>query len=219
MKLFRNLALLGAAITCVSLSAAMGTSGDQNTSADKDTAKKAEIGKAAPDFELTDLDGKKHKLSDYKGKIVVLEWFNGHCPFVVHQYREGVLKTMANTTNAKADHIWLAINSNAPGQQGAGLELNKQLKRDYNMEFPILLDEPGKVGRMYDARRTPEMYVINKEGILVYRGAVDNAPNGRVRGGGEMMNYVQNALNQLQAGETVSPDTTTAYGCTVKYGN
>jgi peroxiredoxin len=218
MKLFQNLALLGAAITCVTLTAAMGPAAD-DYAATKPAAKKAEIGKAAPDFELKDLDGKTHKLSDYKGKIVILEWFNGQCPFVVHQYREGVLKSMANTTHAKDDHVWLAINSGAPGQQGAGLELNKQIKRDFNIEFPILLDEPGKVGRMYDARRTPEMYIINKEGILVYRGAVDNAPNGRVRGGGEHVNYIANALAQLHAGETISPDTTTAYGCTVKYVN
>jgi peroxiredoxin len=219
MKITRTLSLIGAAVTCIALTTAMTVAPGEDKVSDTSTPKKAEIGKLAPDFELTDIDGKKHKLSDYRGKIVVLEWFNGQCPFVVHQYREGVLKSLANTTHEKDDHVWLAINSGAPGQQGAGLELNRQIRNDFKIAFPILLDEPGKVGRMYDARRTPEMYVINKEGILVYRGAVDNAPNGRVRGGGEHVNYIENALKMVRAGETVSPDTTTAYGCTVKYVN
>jgi hypothetical protein len=177
----------------------------------------AEVGQPAPDFELTDIDGNKHKLSDYKGKTIILEWWNPECPFVVHLYREGAFKTMGNDLHAKDDFVWLAINSGAPGQQGAGLEKSKHYRDEYKIGYPILLDEDGTVGRLYQARVTPHMYIIDPEGILRYQGAIDNAPMGRPRGGEEFINYVEVALGQLDRGETVSPDTTRAYGCTVKY--
>lgn len=184
---------------------------------DQKKPKTAEVGKPAPDFELTDIDGKTHKLSDYKGKTVVLEWWNPECPFVVYLYREGNFKGWPNELHAKDDYVWLAINSGAPGQQGAGLEKSKHYRDEYKMQVPILLDEDGTVGRLYEARVTPHMYIIDPEGVLRYNGASDNAPMGRPRGSDEIINYVEVALGQLKRGETVSPDTTRAYGCTVKY--
>jgi peroxiredoxin len=185
---------------------------------DKEQPRRAEIGKPAPNFTLKDLDGKEHSLSDYKGKTVILEWFNAECPYVVRLYRTGALKTMGNDLNRKDDYVWLAINSNMPGSQGAGLEKNQHYKKEYGIEYPVLLDEPGVVGRLYDARTTPHMYIINAEGILVYSGAIDNDPFGRLESD-EHVNYVQVALAQLRNGETVEPSTTRPYGCTVKYAD
>lgn len=186
------------------------------------TAPQAQIGQPAPNFTLKDHEGKEHTLADYKGKTVILEWFNPECPFVVWHYenREGFLRTMYNDMKAKDSNVvWLLINSGAPGQQGTGLEKNQGYVEKWNLKAPILFDEPGRVGRMYDAKTTPHMYLINPEGVLVYHGALDNAPNGRVRGGGDRVNYLQQAYNQMKAGETVSPAETRPYGCTVKYVN
>ncbi len=203
-------ALLGA-VTAMSVA-------DHHGEGDKDAAPKvATIGEKAPDFTLTDTNGKEHSLSDYKGKTIVLEWFNAECPFVVHLYRNGSFKTQGNELHAKDDYVWLAVNSNPPGTQGGGLELNQHYVKEYGIEYPVLLDEDSRVGRLYSARVTPEMYIIDAEGILRYRGAIDNAPRGNVRGGGELVNYVKVALEQLRNGETVSPSETRAYGCTVKY--
>jgi peroxiredoxin len=206
--------LLGFAAT--SLTAVADHHGDKD--ADKDAPKTAEVGKPAPDFELTDIDGKTHKLSDYKGKTVILEWWNPECPFVVYLYREGNFKSWPNELHAKDDYVWLAINSGSPGLQGAGLEKSKHYRDEYKMEVPVLLDKDGTVGRLYQARVTPHMYIIDPEGVIRYIGASDNAPMGRPRGGDdEVINYVARALDQMRAGETVTPDTTRAYGCTVKY--
>jgi hypothetical protein len=209
---------LGAGLLAMS-GVALSTAADHHTETASDAPSHAEVGKPAPDFELTDIDGKKHKLSSYKGKTIVLEWWNPECPAVVHHYKHeerGLFKNWANELHSKDEYVWLTINSGAPGEQGAGLEKSKHYRKEYNMTVPILLDEDGTVGRLYRARVTPEMYVIDPEGILRYHGAIDNAPWGR-EPEGELINYVARALEQLRNGETVSPDTTRAYGCTVKY--
>lgn len=177
----------------------------------------AEVGKPAPDFTLSDVHGKSHKLSDFKGKTVVLEWYNPDCPFVVKQYNEGPLKSMAKDL-AKSGVVWLAINSGAPGKQGAGLERNKASLAEYGIENPILLDEDGKVGKVYKARNTPHMYVIEPGGTLVYAGAIDNAPMGRVPETG-FVNHVADALEDLAQSRPVRVPETKAYGCTVKYAD
>lgn len=183
-----------------------------------DAANKAALkaGDKAPEVVLKDTEGKEHKLSEYtkQGKIVVLEWFNPECPFVKKHHVAN--KTMANTYAAFKDKnvVWLAINSGAPGKQGAGLEVNKQARNDYKIEYPVLLDETGKTGREYGAKTTPHMYVINKEGIVAYMGAIDSDRSPSKVGD----NYVEKALNAVIAGETVSPASTDAYGCNVKYG-
>ena len=176
----------------------------------------AEIGKPAPDFTLTDLDGNQHKLSQYKGKTVVLEWFNPQCPFVVYAHGEGPLKDMAAKETAQGV-VWLSINSGAPGKQGAGAEASREGVTKYGMKNPVLLDEDGTVGHTYGAEKTPHMFVVNAEGTLVYRGGLDNAPMGEP-GEGDVIPYVTNALAEVRAGKPVSTADTAAYGCGVKYG-
>ncbi|MFG0328453.1 MAG: redoxin domain-containing protein [Phycisphaerales bacterium] len=172
------------------------------------------IGEKAPDFTLTDHTGKSHKLSDYKGKIVVLEWFNPECPFVVYAHGDGPLHDMGNK-EMKDGVVWFAINSGAEGEQGTGLEKNIRYAKEWEMGYPILFDESGDVGRMYMAKRTPQMYIIDKEGVLRYNGALDNAPMGKKDG--EYKDYLVVALQQVKNGETVSESETKPYGCNVKY--
>ena len=171
------------------------------------------IGSPAPDFTLSDTEGKEVKLSDFKGKTVVLEWFNPDCPFVVYAHaKEGPLTSQP--AQAMADGVvWLAINSGAPGKQGAGLEHNTAARKKYAMSYPVLLDPDGTVGRLYGAITTPHMFVIDKEGVLRYDGAFTSD----FKKGTEATNYVVNALNQMSKDETVSPDKTKPWGCSVKY--
>jgi hypothetical protein len=176
----------------------------------------AAIGKPAPDFTLSDLDGKSHTLSQYKGKTVVLEWFNPQCPFVVHAHGEGPLVDMAAKEMAQGV-VWLSINSGAPGKQGAGVEATREGVTTFGMTNPVLLDEDGTVGHTYGAEKTPHMFVVNAEGTLVYRGGLDNAPMGEPNEG-DLIPYVTNALAEVRAGKPVAVAETAAYGCTVKYG-
>jgi len=182
-----------------------------------DHGTKAEINEKAPDFTLTDLSGNEHKLSDFtsQGHTVVLEWYNPECPFVKKHYREDTM-TMVNLQKKMKDEkiTWLRINSGAPGKQGAGAEKNRDYADKYQITTPILLDEEGKVGKMYGARRTPEMYIIDSEGVLRYWGAIDDNASGREVG---KINYVENAIKSVLAGETVRVQKTRAYGCSVKY--
>lgn len=176
----------------------------------------AEVGKPAPAFELADLDGKEISLSDHKGKIVVLEWFNPGCPYVVRNHEKDSLKTTAADL-AKDGVVWLAINSGAPGKQGHGKELNAKAAEKWGMRHPILVDEKGEVGRAYGAKTTPHMYVIDAKGVLAYAGAIDNDQNGKL-GPDERVNYVREAVAALKAGKPVETTTTRPYGCGVKYG-
>jgi peroxiredoxin len=177
----------------------------------------AAIGRPAPDFTLTDTEGRSHTLSDYldQGEIVVLEWFNPDCPFIQKHHLHH--KTMNELYNSVRDKgvVWLAINSSAPGKQGYGLEHNREARQKYEMSFPILLDEDGKVGRLYGAKATPHMFVIARDGTLVYSGAIDDDRSPTRLGG---TNYVANALQALQARRPVKVASTSPYGCSVKYG-
>lgn len=190
----------------------------QGAAAPVDVKGKAELGQPAPDFTLTDLDGKTVKLSDHKGKVVVLEWFNPDCPFVKRNHGEGPLKTMAKDVQAKGV-VWLAINSGAPGKQGHGKATNEAGRDRYGMTSPILLDETGAVGRAYGAQTTPHMYVVDEAGVLVYRGAIDNAPDGDPSEGTVVRNYVAEALDDVLAKKPVRTKEIEAYGCKVKYGS
>jgi peroxiredoxin len=150
--------------------------------ADAGTEPAAKVGEPAPAFSLPDLDGKQVSLADFAGKTVVLEWFNPDCPFVKYAHDgDGPLASLANE-QTKAGVVWLAINSGASGKQGAGAERSKQAKAEWKLEHPILIDEDGKVGHLYGAQTTPHMFVIDAGGKLVYAGALDNAPLGRVEG-------------------------------------
>ena len=184
------------------------------------TAAGAELGKAAPDFSLKAVDGKVLTLSQFKGKTVVLEWFNPECPFVRLSHTEGSLKGLADK-HTKDGVVWLAINSGAPGKQGASEEANQAGIAKYALTHPVLLDSTGQVGKQYGAERTPHIFVVNPEGTLVYRGAIDNSPDaeGKSPEGGQLVNYVETTLSALKSGAKVDPAETKAYGCSVKYGS
>jgi peroxiredoxin len=177
-----------------------------------------ELGQKAPDFSLTDLDGKTVKLADFKGKTVVLEWFNPECPFVKATHTRGPLVGTAKK-HIKNGVVWLAINSGAPGKQGAGVEKNKAGVKTFDLPHPVLLDESGSVGKAYGATNTPHLFVIDKAGNLVYRGGIDNSPDGEGQSpqGGKLVNYVDAALEDLAAGKPVKQPESKAYGCSVKY--
>jgi hypothetical protein len=185
----------------------------------------AQLGKPAPDFTLTDTDGKTHTLAALKGKTVVLEWFNPDCPFVKFAHGEGELKTMAGKVMGE-QLVWLSINSGAPGKQGHGLERNQAARGEYAMKNPILLDESGAVGKSYGALKTPHLFVVDKTGTLIYRGAIDNAPIGKVdperpklpdSKEGALVNYVNAAIEDLSAQRALRLSDTPPYGCSVKY--
>jgi len=178
----------------------------------------AELGKPAPDFTLKDLNGNEVKLSSFKGKPVVLEWFNPGCPFVRKSHTKGSLKELAKKRTAEGV-VWLAVNSSAPGREGHGLEVNKTAVTEFGLTHPILVDEAGTVGHAYGATNTPHMFVIDDKGTLVYRGAIDNSPDGEGESApeGKLVVYVDEALAALKAQKPVATASTKAYGCSVKY--
>jgi peroxiredoxin len=175
----------------------------------------AKVGAPAPDFTLTDVEGNEHALSAYKGKVVVLEWFNPDCPFVVKHHHHNKTMQEAYAAYKDTDVVWLAINSGAPGKQGHGLERNQRAVEEYGIEYPVLLDETGEVGHSYGATNTPHMYVIDVDGVLRYAGAIDDDRSARKPG---ETNYVRQAVDAVLAGEEVPTKETRAYGCSVKYG-
>jgi peroxiredoxin len=180
-------------------------------------AEQAAAGTPAPDFSLPDLDGKPVSLASFRGKTVVLEWFNPGCPFVRYSHAEGPLKDLAKKHTA-GGVVWLAINSGAEGKQGAGAEVNKKAGQEWAMEHPILIDASGQTGKAYDAKTSPHMFVIDPKGQLVYQGALDNAPLGKVPSEG-LVNYVDKALAAVAAGTPVEVAETKPYGCSVKYAS
>lgn len=186
---------------------------------DKDHAahkmhEKAAIGEKAPNFTLTDLDGKTWTLADLtkEKKIVVLEWFNPECPYSGQKHYKNH-HTMMDTAHAYKDKgvVWLTINSN--DNKTGSKERNEQARKDWKIDHPILLDTTGNVGRAYQAKNTPTMYIINADGILAYWGAIDNDDSADTVG---KVNYVSKALDEIIAGQTVTTTKTKPYGCNVK---
>lgn len=175
-------------------------------------------GSAALDFTLTDSNGKEHSLSDFKGKFVVLEWLNHGCPFVVKHYASGNMQKLQKDYTGK-DVVWLSIVSSAPGKQGhmSPEETNATKEAKGSAATAILLDEDGKVGKLYDAKVTPELFIINPEGTLIYAGAIDNVKSTDQADIAGAKNYVAQALDEALAGKPVSEPTSKAYGCSVKY--
>jgi len=177
-------------------------------------------GEMAPMFKLKDTNGKEHSLKDVLAKestkAVVIEWFNPDCPFVVKHH--GNNTTMKDLAKKYADQgvVWMAINSGHKGHSTTGVERNKSAIEGWKIAYPVLLDMSGDVGRQYGAKRTPEMYVVSKDGTIVYHGAIDNDRSARNLGD---INYVDEALRAHLAGETIQTQRTQAYGCTVKYQN
>lgn len=176
------------------------------------------VGGKAPDFKLTDTAGVEHTLAQYlaAGNVVVLEWFNPDCPFIIKHHQKS--QTM-NDVYAMLKHkgvVWLAVNSGAAGKQGAGIERNRKAHQEYGMSFPILMDESGAVGRAYGAKTTPHMFVVDKDGTLAYSGAIDDNPSPTEYGS---RNHIITALRAVLDGRAVPEPVTKPYGCSVKYAD
>jgi len=177
-----------------------------------------EIGRPAPDFSLPSAFGETVSLSDYQGKFVVLEWTNYDCPFVKKFYSAGKMQALQAEYTGK-DIIWLSVNSSAPGQQGnyTPVEWNQMVIKKKAVPTHVLLDEDGTVGRRYGAQTTPHMFVINREGDVIYQGAIDDTPSTDPNDIPESVNYVERALDEALSEKPVSIPSTKSYGCSVKY--
>jgi hypothetical protein len=181
---------------------------------------KVAIGKAAPDFSLSDSNGRTQTLSQYKGRVVVLEWNNPACPFVGKHYGSGNMqKQQADATAAGV--VWLTINSGASGKQGDldGPGANAYVAKVGGKQTAYLLDPEGNAGHLYGARTTPHMYVIDAQGILRYMGGIDSIRSTDQSDIAKATQYVPQALAELKAGKPVSVPTSQPYGCGVKYGS
>ncbi len=176
------------------------------------------IGKAAPAFSLKDCDGKTRKLSDFKGKIVVLEWFNHGCPFVKKHYDSNNMQDLQKTYTGKGI-VWLSICSSAEGKQGFGTpeEHKKAFKDRGAAPTAVLIDSEGTVGHAYGAKTTPAMYVIDGKGTLVYSGAIDDNRTPDKEAAKTAKNFVAAALNETLAKKAVAISSTKSYGCSIKY--
>jgi hypothetical protein len=178
------------------------------------------VGKPAPNFVAADVNGKPVRLSQFRGKTVVLEWNNPECPFVQKHYGSGNMQK-AQAAAAKDGVVWLSINSGAPGNQGhmSGAEAKAFLAKAGARPTAYLLDPRGVVGRAYEAKTTPHMYVVNKAGTLVYAGGIDDKPTKNASDISGARNHVLVALSELKAGKAVSVATSRPYGCAVKYAD
>ena len=178
---------------------------------------KAAVGEPAPPFELADVRGRTVRLADYKGKTVVLEWFSPTCPYSAFAWSEaGPLRELSERLQSQGT-VWLTINSETPENAGGQSERTAVFARENRMRVPLLLDPTGRVGQAYEAKTTPHMYVISSRGVLVYRGALDNAPLGKVREDAAKTNYVEAALADLKSGRAVTAAETKPYGRPIHY--
>ncbi len=175
-------------------------------------------GVMAPDFTLVDTHGNSHSLSDFRGKTVILEWTNHECPYVKKHYGSGNMQKLQ--ADATADGIiWLSILSSAPGKQGhtSAEEANEVIKQQGAKATARLLDYDGTVGRLYDAKTTPEMFVIDAQGMIQYDGAIDDQPSFNPKSLEGANNYVTAALTSMANGTEIAMTSSTPYGCSVKY--
>ncbi len=181
-------------------------------------ARAARVGKPAPDFTATDTNGKVHKLSEYLGKFVVLEWTNRGCPYTQKHYNSGNMQRLQRAWTSKGV-IWLTVVSSAPGEQGyvTAPEENAYLRENSAAPTAVLLDPTGTVGHLYDAKTTPHMFIINSQGMLIYNGAIDDRPTTDLADVNSAKNYVSASLQEATSGKPVSNPTTRPYGCSVKY--
>ena len=177
------------------------------------------IGEPAPDFELLDTAGNAHRLSDYRGQLVVLEWTNHECPFVRKHYESGNMQAQQRTAAGLHDAVWLTIISSKSGAQGhVSPEQADELTASRDASpTAVLIDEPGDVGRAYAAQVTPHMYIIDPEGTLVYMGGIDSNPSADPADIPDATQYVLAALDDLAAGRAIGEPVTRPYGCTIKY--
>jgi peroxiredoxin len=175
-------------------------------------------GRPAPDFTLPDIHNKPRSLSSFRGKYVILEWINFNCPFTAKHYSSGNMQKLQKEYAAKGA-VWLSINSSAPGRQGSftPAEITALLAEKNAAPSYYLLDSTGKVGKLYAAKTTPHMFVINPKGVLIYSGAIDDKPTADASDIAGANNYVKAALDQALAGKPVKVSSTQSYGCSVKY--
>ena len=179
-----------------------------------------QIGKTAPQFSVMDSEGNKQDLKKYLGKTVVLEWTNHECPFVKKHYGSGNMQALQKEATDK-DVIWLSVVSSAPGQQGhiTGKQASELTSSRKASPSAVILDEDGKIGRAYNATATPNMFVIDKTGKLVYKGAIDDKPSANPADIKIAKNYVRQSLQAIKDGKPIKKAITRPYGCSVKYGS
>lgn len=178
----------------------------------------ATVGQPAPQFTGTDANGQTHRLSDYAGKIVVLEWNNNQCPYVGKHYNSGNMQRLQTEATGQGV-VWLSIVSSAPGNEGyvTAAEERAVLVQRGAHPTAAILDSNGAIGRAYGARNTPHMFVIDAQQHLAYQGAIDDRPTADAASLNGAHNYVREAVANLRAGKPVAVAETTPYGCSVKY--
>jgi peroxiredoxin len=183
-------------------------------------AEVAKVGTPAPDFTATDIEGKTRHLSEFKGKPVVLEWHNQGCPFVVKHYGSGNMQRLQKEMTADGA-VWLTVITSSPGKEGyvTPAQEKEYLKAQNASPTAVLLDSDGTVGRLYGAKTTPHMFLVDAKGTLVYAGAIDDKPSTDQADVAGATNYVQAAYSEVKAGKPVTTSATAPYGCSVKYSN
>jgi peroxiredoxin len=176
------------------------------------------VGSTAPDFSISDSKGKTQSLSQYKGKYVVLEWFNPECPFVKKHYGSGNMQKLQEEFTGKGV-VWLSVDSSAPGKEGnlTPADAEKKIAEWKSKSTAFLIDADGKAGQAYGAKNTPHMFVINPDGKIIYEGAIDSKASPNPADIPTSTNYVKAALDESLTGKKVSNPTTRPYGCSVKY--
>ncbi|WP_078119709.1 redoxin domain-containing protein [Thiosocius teredinicola] len=178
----------------------------------------ATVGEPAPEFAGTDTQGKQHRLSDYRGKTVVLEWTNHDCPYVRKHYGSGNMQAQQKAAT-DAGVVWLSIISSAQGKQGHVRPAQADALTESRNASPssVILDTSGDIGRVYGAKTTPHMYIVNGDGTLVYKGGIDSIPTSNPDDIANAKQYVKVALDELAAGQPIADAVTRPYGCSVKY--
>src|SRR5277367_1367294 len=180
----------------------------------------AKVGGAAPEFTATASNGKTVRLADFRGKYVVLEWHNNGCPYVGKHYNSGNMQRLQKHWTSEGV-VWLTILSSAPGKQGyvTASEENDYLIKEQAVPTAALLDPTGEIGHLYDAKTSPQMVVINPQGIVIYEGAIDDKPTTALADVPGATNYVNLALEEAMAGKKIETPVTRPYGCSVKYSD
>lgn len=211
--------ITGAALLALAIAPAWADDKAKDPAPVAETPKAATVGEKAPDFTLADAAGKKHALSEFKGKYVVLEWVNFDCPFVRKHYDSKNMQGLQATATGQ-DVVWLSICSSAPGKQGffEGEALTKRIADEGMKSTAYLVDADGSVGKVYEAKTTPQMFVIDPEGKIIYSGAIDDKPSTKTEDVKGSVNYVSEALQLAKSGKPLTTSWTKSYGCSVKYG-